>query len=46
MITLLFAAFVAAHVIGAWLYIRRTQAEPTLGEAYRDETLNRHSDPL
>lgn len=44
--TLLFLAFLAAHVIGAWLYLRREQSTPTLGEAYRDENLNRHSDPL
>lgn len=46
MMTLLFLAFLAAHIVGAWLYIRRTQAEPTLGEAYRDENLNRNADPL
>lgn len=46
MIALLTVCFVAAHVVAAWLYIRQQQAAPDLGEAYREETLNRHSDPL
>lgn len=46
MITLLIICFVAAHIVGAWLYLRREQSTPTLGEAYRDENLNQHSDPL
>lgn len=44
--TVFIFCLVAVHVIAAWIYIRRAQSTPTLGEAYRDENLNRHSDPL
>jgi len=37
---------VVSHLVAAWLFIRRERSTPSLGEAYRDETLNRHSDPL
>lgn len=46
MITAAVIFIVVSHVIAAWLYIRREQSQPTLGEAYRDENLNRNSDPL
>lgn len=46
MTALLLIGLAAAHVLAVWFFIRREQATPTLGEAYRDETLNQHSDPL
>jgi hypothetical protein len=45
MITAAVILFVSP-VLAAWLVIRREQSTPTLGEAYRDENLNQHSDPL
>lgn len=46
MITATFIILTVSHLVAAWLFIRRAGSVPTLGEAYRDETLNRHSDPL
>lgn len=37
---------IVSHALAAWLYIRRESGTPTLGEAYREENFNQHSDPL
>jgi hypothetical protein len=44
--TVLFLCLLAGHAAALWWYVRRESSTPSLGEAYRDETLNRHSDPL
>ena len=46
MIITLFILLLVSHAVAAWIYFRRTQSTPTLGEAYRDETLNQYPDPL
>ena len=46
MITATVVILVVSHLVAAWLFIRRERSTPSLGEAYREESSNRNSDPL